>query len=164
MKNKISITLITVLIILGGFFLYQGNKAKAPVIEKEVPISNQIKTSTSTLNLVNENASGYIKSAYAKNGKNYIDIDYVEFKAGSMPWGTVVNNNPKIRTFEVSSSSKILLKNDFVNGVLTSGNYNISFDKLKSIISYSKDIRTGNPWNIVVKDNLVISITENFRS
>lgn len=116
--------------------------------------------------LLNEDASGYIKSAYSKNGKNYIDIDYITFRheQRDMPWGAIINDNPKIRTFEVSPSATIKLKNDFVNGVLTSGDYIVIFDKLKNIISNPQDIRTSNPWDIIVKDNVIISITENFRS
>jgi hypothetical protein len=116
--------------------------------------------------IINESVSGFIKSAYTKNGKNYVDIDYITFRheSGDMPWSTIINDNPKIRTFEVSANVKISLQNDYINGVSTTGNYIIGFDKFKLIISDTNDIRTNNPWNIVVKDNLIISITENFRS
>lgn len=112
---------------------------------------------------INESSSGYIKSVYAKSGKSYLDIDYIEIIAGGPNGTSVRNNNTKIRTFEISPAVKITLQNDFIDGQLTSGNYVISFDKFISIISDTKDIRTNNPWDVVIKNNLIISITGNFR-
>lgn len=119
-----------------------------------------------TLTVQNEKADGIINAAYVKNGKNYIDIDYINFRheKGDMPWGTIVNDNPQIRTFEVSPDALIKLSNKKINGVMTSGEYVAQFNEFKDIFNSKEDFRGGNPWVIVLKNGVVIEIQENFRS
>lgn len=120
--------------------------------------------------LINERASGVIKSVYKKAGKNYLDIDYVEFVSGGPNGVTGINNNPKIRTFEISNDAKLLIRAFCTDKNKCTGEEKqiITFDQFFNIfniedysinnVNYFK----YNPWDIVVKDNLVISITEHF--
>ena len=127
-------------------------------------------TSTQNQALLNENTSGIIKSVYTKSGKNYIDIDYVEFVPGGPNGVGMENNNPKIRTLEISNNTKFLIKAFCTDKNNCTGNEKetITFDQFFNIfnkkdyyinnVTYLKD----NPWDIVVKDNLITSITEHY--
>lgn len=145
-----------VLIGYSGYSININNKNQPPQVtveQKEIPSAD-------------ENASGIITSAYSKGGKKYIDIDYITLRhqEGDMPWGSIVNDNPKIRTFEVSDYVYIHLQNKMMNGQLTSGNYIVDFNEFMAIFSAKDDFRKGNPWNIAIKDGIVVRIFEDFRS
>lgn len=128
-------------------------------------------SSKNTSATVSEQASGIIKNAYTKNGKNYIDIDYISFehKEGDMPWGTLINKNPKIRTFEVSDTVRIYIENKYVEGQLSTVGDSIglsNFSDLVTIFTENRvsDFRISGLWNIIVLNGKVVRIEENFRS
>lgn len=133
------------------------------------------------------NQPAYIKAVYTKDGKNYIDVDYVQWIVCSANIGEsgcengyeIVNDNPLIRTFLVSDNVVIKMQTfSHQTSGLDKGNYNwneiVSLQKFKGIIdgsirpleyqgsstytSYFKQL----PYSITVKDNIVTEITERY--
>ncbi|MCK4918543.1 MAG: hypothetical protein KAS02_02055 [Candidatus Pacebacteria bacterium] len=108
-----------------------------------------------------EKHTGLIKKVYEKDGKIYLDIDYVElnphfYPGGNCEEGVYQNNNPKIRTIEVSPDAEI-----FLDAPLTS----ITFLKFQEIFtSDSYSIHKSNPWKIIIINNIIINLTEKFVS
>lgn len=153
MKDKrkglvVSLLIIIIgVLIISGLYIYLQNK---PSIGTNP--DNKVDSS-----LVDKK-TGYIKKTFTQGGKNYIDIDYIEFgpcdAAHDCPdgHGAVINNNPKIRTFEVSSSSIVLIQNGDV----------ISYQDFEKIIKSTTDYRSQNPWDVEIQDNLVVKISEHF--
>ncbi len=134
----------------------------------------------------------YLIAAYSKNEKNYIDVDYVEWLHGEAsikaqvedggrvstsecydyPNGYKRNQNPKIRTFEVSPSAPINANGSIAFELNALGqNLSISFEKLESVVSKLKSYLPYNPpfkepktfITIDVKDNIVIKIIEPYQ-
>lgn len=106
-----------------------------------------------------EKANGIIKTVYSKSGKNYIDIDYIELNPnwapGGMSGSAYQNNNPKIRTFEISSSAKFVAGSPATNFV--------TFSQFQNFFSPSNSsYQKSNPWDIVVTNGVVVEVTEHF--
>jgi len=194
MKNKqkgfiapLLITLVAILLIGGGVYVYSKKNTNTEKIETNVVGSDrdahgcigsagyswcEVKnkclriweekcevTTTPEPNTATENASGIIKSVYSKNGKNYIDIDYVEINPNFIPGGVpgggsaYKNENPNIRTFELSSSAR------FVVGVPDTALISFSdFQKFFKEDTY----QASNPWDIIVVGGVVTQITEHY--
>jgi hypothetical protein len=119
---------------------------------------------------VNESASGIIKSVYAKSGKNYLDIDYVEFVSGGPNGVNMINNNSKIRTFEISDFTKLLVSSFCVDKNKCTGEEKqiLTFDQFSNIFNIKDysinnvNYLKSNPWDIIVKDGVVVEISEHF--
>ena len=163
------VIIIVVLVAGGGAYIYNIKNKEAYTSDldtsKNVSTSTMLQSTTSDKAVesnkpVNEDAVGIIKSVYTKNGKNYIDIDYIDLRS------EIMNANPKIRTFEVLQNASIKLSNKRIDGQLTSGDYSINFGEFIEIfnINNKDDFRTDNPWNIEVRNGVIIKISENFRS
>jgi len=118
-----------------------------------------------------EKASGFIKQVYDKDGKNFLDIDYIQWlteedcKAKNLecnPNGyLVLNQNTQIRTFEISDDVDIIA--DMYNNMETNG-IKMFYETFKSIFaidsnSYSKD----SIYWITTEDNIVTSIREQYQ-
>jgi len=112
---------------------------------------------------------GIIQEAYISNGKKYINIDYIQWLSRDQCLGKgleapdgycLVNDNPLVRTFEVSNSAKISLSPNIDNNY--KGNV-ISFDILKKNIESSPDYEFINLYNIKISNNIVTEITEPYR-
>ena len=137
---------------------------------------------------INEKAMGYIKAVYEKDGKRYLDIDYVQYLTGDeairairedgkcppdiypdpsycIPNGYYIRNqNPKIRTFEVSKNVKILMQTYGSGKCHVKQNEKVSYEIFKSfwgsnpVCVHLKD----SLYNIEVKNSIVTKITEQF--
>ncbi|MBU1730663.1 hypothetical protein KJ557_03935, partial [Patescibacteria group bacterium] len=133
----------------------------------------------------------YLIVAYSKNGKNYIDVDYVEWlhseasikaqvedgKCASIsecydyPNGYKRNQNPLVRTFEVSPSINIVVNgeisaeiNKLENTQLPNPygrNLSITFNKLKDAVSAMGTLKAFI--TIDVKGNVVTKISEPYQ-
>ncbi|HRY31267.1 MAG TPA: hypothetical protein P5328_02670 [Candidatus Paceibacterota bacterium] len=143
----------------------------------------------------------YLIAAYSKNEKNYIDVDYVEWLHGNAsiqaqvedgkcvsasecydyPNGYKRNQNPLVRTFEVSPSASIVVNgeisaeiNKLDNTQLPNPygmNLSITFSKLKDAVSAMATFTTYTPpfkapkafVTIDVKSNVVTKISEPYQ-
>lgn len=106
--------------------------------------------------------SGIIKSVYYRDGKKYLEIDYIEWnpnwKAGGASDSvgpSYYNNNPTIRTFEISEDARFSLTNP---------EKNLSFSEFKIIFDNPNNYQVLNPWDIVITGEVIIEITEHFLS
>lgn len=158
--------------------------AETPVVEKDVT-----------------KQPAYLIAAYTKNGKNYIDVDYIEWLHGEnsikaqvedaectsasecydYPNGYKRNQNPKVRTFEVSSLVFIKVNGEIaakINDIEQTHlgdpygrNLEITFEKLTDIVSKMESYLPYNsPFKepkafiaIDVKDNIVTNIVEPYQ-
>jgi len=176
-KQKGNITLIlliiAILVIIGLIFYIQKIKSRDDKVVKEdsVVLENEDKTKNASATINNiklqnidvqsslvEKATGYIKSIYTKNNRNYIDIDYIIIEScmktnpGNCPNGvSVKNDNTLIRTFELSSN--VIVK--------TNGN-NVGYTGLVKIFQDKNDYRGLNPWDVIIKDGLITDAVEHF--
>lgn len=93
---------------------------------------------------ISEDASGIITSFYSKDGRYYIDIDYVDINPNWVPGeqnsSAYTNVNSKIRTFVISGEVQSILTEQY-NGY-----------------------RVGNPWDVKVLNGTVVEIKEHFVS
>jgi hypothetical protein len=207
-KGFTSIILVAVIIILVGavgYFIF-GKKSE-PIPKQLTPTKTESPT-PSTLTpsgftsqpkpetpVVEKNVTSqpaYLITAYSKNGKNYIDVDYVEWLHGEasikaqvedgectsaskcydFPNGYKRNRNPKIRTFEVSSSASIEVSGDVASVLNALGqNLSISFEQFEDVVSKLKSSYPYKPpfkepktfITIDVKDNIVTKIIEPYQ-
>ncbi len=160
--SKIWIGVGAVVVIIGvicATYCFTQNKTQAPILTTE---NNQNSTSSIASNSNNEKvsatekATGLIKSVYTLNGKNYINIDYVELNPNWAPGGNngpaSYNNNPKIRTFEIASNAKFTFDDP---GILP------NFESFKNFF-INKSNEASNPWDIVVVGGAITEITEHY--
>jgi hypothetical protein len=175
------ILLIFIILILSGVIIYLLLKDKNQIEEKDVmdevgqiqiidnSTSTVSKATTSSDKIVNkttiEKATGIIKSfAYTKSLKRYLDIDYVVFEDCKVTmdcpngFGSMINENPKIRTIEISPDVKVYIDPD-LNGL----NKLINIDDFINIFSGVNDYRKYNPWDITITNGAITKIVEHFR-
>lgn len=133
-----------------------------------------LKQILSTFEFSNDSAGkevGYIKNIYEKAGKNYLDIDYIQWlnseeclsKKIDAPSGfCILNQETKIRTFEISKNVEIRMQ---TFSHTTDGNYNwnekISYEQFKTIFS-SAQSQKNVPYNIKFENNTITKITEQY--
>lgn len=144
-------------------------------IPEDNQVDIEIEEVVPTSSLVLEKTSGFIKKVYDKDGKKYLDIDYIQWlneedcKAKNLecnPNGyLILNQNTQIRSFEISPNVDILADiynhledQENINGV------NMSYEEFKSIFSvnsnsYSKD----SIYWITTDNNIVTSIKEQYQ-
>lgn len=103
---------------------------------------------------------GYIKKAYTKNGKNYIDIDYIVWiDDPSMPNNfRIQNDNPLIRTFEVSPNAKITLLSATDPAVSFPGDFEVFTLLDDPNFEYARWY-SGAPYTITLDGDIITEIT-----
>lgn len=125
MENKKRFLILIIVLaplVIGGIVYYTGKNSN--------PSTEVI--STTTL----EKQIGSIKSIYQKNGKYYLDIDYVQWISNAKTCETrygeynndycIINDNSLLRTFSISNDVKVELQ------------------------TYSHDVSGGYVWNQVI--------------
>lgn len=129
-----------------------------------IPTPTPILSTTPTLtpNVRNQDVSkqiGYIKNAYTKNNKNFIDIDYIQWiNDNSAPNGyRIVNDNSLIRTLEVIDSSKVNYLDWTTSGDLVGRN--IDFNEFINISNLNSRVF----WITLNSQNQVTDIKEQYR-
>lgn len=134
--------------------------------------------------VVSEKAIGYLKKVYAGSGKNYINIDYVQWLSGDTAEQamredgqcpkkgecTVLNDyyirnqNPLIRTFEVSPDAEILA-HDF-SADYGAGNWNENWTFSRFSQYFNSNVNNGYwktvPFHVEIGNNKVLKITEQY--
>lgn len=125
---------------------------------------------------------GYIKRLYEKGGKNFLDLDYVEFLTGEAanqaaredgkiePGETVPNDcyvrnrSSKIRTFEIGDKVEVLVKEYHFEGETLK-------NRLLNFATFKTMFKTNDPSNqyiadslywITLHDNVVTEIEEQY--
>jgi hypothetical protein len=132
------------------------------------------------------NQPAYLKSAYIKNGKNYIDVDYIQMFSTSeerlkamvedgecqnikdcydYPNGYKRNSNPLIRSFEVDPDASINVYGEYNfyinNGDLNNSNSLITFSQLKNFLN--KQENYDHYIVLDVKNSRVVKIVEPYQ-
>jgi hypothetical protein len=163
--------------------------------EKCEATSTQIIATTTIVTNKNDvvRQAAYLIAAYTKSGKNYIDVDYVNWLSGeasikakiedgvcltvtnceAFPNGYEQNKNPTVRTFEVSCLVSINASG-LMNGILDSYKTNgisISFTTFEKVASSLKPLFPSkppfkNPLDFIminVKNNIVTDINEPYQ-
>lgn len=166
------ILLVTIVVVLLGIigYLYlkptqqQVSESISQTASDQLITSDQVQTVPKADPIIQttsgtEKASGIIKLVYSKSGKNYIDVDYIELNSNWAPGGmsgpAYQNDNSKIRTFEVSSSAKFIVGSPATNSV--------SFSEFQKFFTTSDtSYQKNNPWDIIIVNGVVTSITEHF--
>ena len=178
--NIILIVIVVILVGVAGYFTFVKNsepiaqqspsavtntppaRATSPTPTPTTTSSSSIPQSSTETPIVEKNVSNqpaYLMTAYSKNGKDYIDVDYVEWLGGeasikakvedgecisvsvceAYPNGYKRNRNPKIRTFEVSPSAHIEV-NGMIAFIRNRKNKTNSMDPLISFKELEKAI------------------------
>lgn len=145
----------------------QNQMAQLQVQEKETATEEEQP-------IITELALGYIKMIYEQNGKRYLNIDYIQwlshsnktcFVLGSElpnvpqcnPNGfLIVNQNPKIRTFEISKGAEIQM----VTGAGAEIN---TYEEFKSLFAAESTSHLKNiPYHIEVRNGVIVKIIEQY--
>lgn len=133
--------------------------------------------------VADEKALGYITKVYDKDGKRYLDIDYIQWLTGEDAKKAMVedglcesvsncivtndyhikNQNPKIRTFEISLKARIYVQTLDIETQGINWDQEITYDRLKGLFATEVIERQQYiPYHISVKDNVVIEIAEQY--
>jgi hypothetical protein len=136
----------------------QNNVESTPVVNSNIT-SN--KTTSETSDALNGKYTGYIKSISTENGKNSLVIDYVQMVSceydvttDSCPDGyRIVNNNPLLRTFPISSNVKVTMD---TNATAATSSLSALINILHQLNSGAK----GDLCSIMLKNGVVTDITE----
>jgi len=131
-----------------------------------------------------EKAIGYLKKIYSKNGKNYFDIDYIQWLTGDVAEKAmredgecsqkgecivlndyyIRNQNPLVRSFEVAPDAEILA-HDFSTDYST-GNWNESWTFSRFSNYFNTNAKNGYwdsvPFHVEIGNNRIIKITEQY--
>jgi len=150
----------------------------------KIGTTNSSEESSTEKDVINQPA--YLKSAYVKNGKNYIDVDYIQmFKTSDERIKAMVedgeclnikdcfdfsngykrNSNPLIRTFEVEPNVLINVYGEY-NQYLNNGDLNslkslITFNQLKDFLNKQGDYEQYILLDI--KNGKVVKIVEPYQ-
>jgi hypothetical protein len=115
---------------------------------------------------INEDATGIIKAVYSQNGRNFLDIDYVikntDWKPGGNSGPAYTNENPKIRTFEISKNVEIFVGSGTFSIIKLSEftDLFIPTDTVNGVDIYP--YQASGLWDIEVSGGVVTKITEYF--
>jgi len=130
-----------------------------------------------------EKALGYITKVYDKDGKRYLDIDYIQWLAGEEAKQAMVedglceneancivtndyhikNQNPKIRTFEISTEAKIYAQTLDLETVGINWDQEITYERFKGLFAADVVERQQYiPYHISIGDEVIYEITEQY--
>lgn len=163
----------------GSYQIYVENPKTGASNKVDMPILAQVDTANektaSTATLVSEKAGGFIKQVYTKNGKHFLDIDYIQWltekdcKEKNLECNyngyLILNQNTKIRTFEISQN--VAITGDIYNNLNDQGNVDgvsLSYEDFKKIFAVNSSSESKNSmyW-ITVDKNIVTNIKEQYQ-
>lgn len=173
----IVIVVLTILIVGSGVYLWQKSSLSKEITKQSQQAQEEIPSqSTGT-----EKAKGYIKAVYDKNGKNYLDIDFVQWLSHSdgtcsltsessnipkcNPNGyLIVNQNPKIRTFEISRDAEITMQTYASGQCYVQWNEKVNYTTFKSFWGSSPACMhlKSLPYNIEAQNDVITKIIEQY--
>lgn len=131
-----------------------------------------------------EKQIGYIKKVYAKSGKNYLDIDYIQWLTGAAAEKAmredgqcpktgecivyddyyIRNQNPLVRTFEIAPDVKIIMQTYNAEQTGIVGNsQEITFQQFKDIYSSNSQLGLRDvPYIVEISNQQIVKITEQY--
>jgi hypothetical protein len=133
-----------------------------------------------------EKNMGYIKKVYVKNGKNYLDTDYIQWLTGTEAEKAlredgqcpktgecivyddyyIRNQNPLVRTFEIAPDAAIIMQTlDSETTGDVNQNKKITIDQLKNIFapgSSHKDRYQLTPFIVEISNKQIVKINEQY--
>lgn len=132
-----------------------------------------------------ERQMGYVKKVYVKGGKNYLEIDYIQWLTGDAAEKAmredgecpksgecivlddyyIRNVNPLIRTFEISPDVEIFMQTYGAGepGGDISWNQPISFNQFRSIFDANRKPHLKNvPYIVEIQNQKIIKVTEQY--
>ncbi|MBU1177588.1 hypothetical protein KJ903_00035 [Patescibacteria group bacterium] len=133
--------------------------------------------------VADEKALGYITKVYDKDGKRYLDIDYIQWLTGEDAKQAMVedglcesvadcvvtndyhikNQNSKIRTFEISTDTKIYMQTLDIETKGINWDQEITYDIFKGLFATEViEQQQYIPYHISIKDGIVIEIAEQY--
>ena len=133
--------------------------------------------------VADEKALGYITKVYDKDDKRYLDIDYIQWLTGEDAKKAMVedglcisisdcivtndyhikNQNPKIRTFEISAETKIYMQTLDIETEGINWDQEITYDRFKGLFTTEVIERQQYiPYHISIKDGVIIEIAEQY--
>lgn len=123
---------------------------------------------------------GYIKAVYLFNKKTlYLEIDYANMLTGEEAQKVatqegqkqldadyyISNVNPKVRTFEIGEGAKFIMQTWQMSSEGKIGNKEINFNDFMNIFNSGDENSkrmAASPYWIILKDNKVVKITEQY--
>lgn len=133
-------------------------------------VNNPSNNKTPTTSIT-EKRSGIIKSVYSVAGRNWMNIDYIDWNPNWKPGGqsgpAYTNVNPQLRTFEIAPNAKIVVGSIGSGG---EGERAISYDKFVNYFRAQEvngrpqydNYLYANPWDIEVVNGVVTNIKEHY--
>lgn len=132
-----------------------------------------------------ERQMGYVKKVYVKDGKNYLEIDYIQWLTGDAAEKAmredgecpksgecivlndyyIRNVNPLIRAFEISPDVEIFMQTYGAGepGGDISWNQQISFNQFRSIFDANRKPHLKNvPYIVEIQNQRIIKVTEQY--
>lgn len=148
------------------------------------PASEAPAAAEGTTQYVAEKQIGFVKKVYAKSGKNYLNIDYIQWLTGDAAEKAlredgqcpksgecivyddyyIRNQNPLIRTFEIAPDVKIVMQTYSAEQTgIVMNNEEITLDQFKNIFSsaawsHLKDV----PYIVEISNQQIVKITEQY--
>lgn len=160
------------------------NIPEEPVAQQ--PANDVPAAAEGTTQYVAEKQIGFVKNVYAKSGKNYLAIDYVQWLTGAAAEKAlredgqcpkvgecivydgyyIRNQNPLVRTFEIAPDVEIVMQTYNAEQTGIVGNsQEISFSQFKDIFSsgsesdfHLKDV----PYIVEISNQQIVKITEQY--
>ncbi|MFA6476149.1 MAG: hypothetical protein WCV68_01900 [Candidatus Paceibacterota bacterium] len=176
--NKYIYLVLAVILILGiGLYWVQGRKPKSnevmvvPAIEANVETEALVIKDEQISKEANvKNQPAYITDVYSKEGKNYLELDYIEWFHGtpsiqaqiedggcpvveecrSFPNGYQRNKNLQLRTYEISSTAPITVSNLILYNLKMIDKKNFADDVYNNVVitfsNLAQSIATIKSW------------------
>lgn len=160
------------------------NIPEEPAVQQ--PVSEAPSAAEGTTQYVAEKQIGFVKKVYVKSGKNYLNIDYIQWLTGDAAEKAlredgqcpksgecivyddyyIRNQNPLIRTYELSPDAKIVMQTYSAEQTgIVMNNEEITFDQFKNIFSsgsesdfHLKDV----PYIVEISNQQIVKITEQY--
>lgn len=158
----------------------------APMNISEEPTAQQSSSMEGMTPFAGEKQIGYIKKIYAKSGKSYLNIDYIQWLSGDAAEKAmredgecpktgecivyddyyIRNQNPLIRTFEIYPDAKIVMQTYGAEQTgIVGNNQEVTFDQFKNIFSSASGLNShlkDVPYIVEISNQQIIKITEQY--
>jgi len=150
------------------------------------PAADQSASAEGAMPFAGEKQIGYIKKIYAKSGKKYLNIDYIQWLSGDVAEKAmredgecpktgecivyddyyIRNQNPLIRTFEISPDVKVVMQTYGVEQTgIVGDNQEITLDQFENIFSSGSEPNShlkDSPYIVEISNQQIVKITEQY--